>query len=837
MGLYLYSTQEITNNNDVTIQLKQCIDFAINAKPQSRFIPKNKNSFKYKLWRVIQSKKFDYFIMLLIALNTIVLMMKFYGQSENFKTILSYLNAGFTALFTLECILKLIGFGIRALPYVCLLILMLFFIYAIVGMQIFGTIKLDSSTAINRNNNFRSFFASLLLLFRSSTGEAWPQIMLSSLSGRPCDPDSLQPTDTQETADSGCGTDIAYVYFVTFVFLSTFLMLNLFIAVIMDNFEYLTRDSSILGAHHLDEFVRVWSSYDPEASGRIHYTDVYEMLKNMEPPVGFGKKCPYRLAYRKLIRMNMPVDENGTVHFTTTLFALIRECLSIKMGPAETMNKKDEEMRETLRKLWPVQTKKILNLMVPQNDELEEGKMTVGKIYAGLLITDNWKSFKANKNVANLIKMRPSLFQRLIGRRKSSARSIQSFQSHRSDEVNSGSNSGHSIDKGHDSGRNQSNSFLRRNSSIRWSKREDHRDQSNVQAHHRPPQGGYVNMSFIPDDFNNNSQAVPYYIQPRTDFAGRLRPTQTSFTVGRVEYAKSPLGASSPFVSPRASPLPMLRYDLDRRKRFGITDDSTSSSSPTSQVRSRQKLRQIKTQPVRHMGDSGFYGSTSLETRSRSQSPDLVASPPLKRGSGNLALNSYGLSASPAAGKRRRRLPEAPSSISSSRSGTTTSSSSSRQLIMNLSEPHYNIAAADTPSRLGGINAQKYSESSSHSTKPLHITRPVTRTATGPLLKTSEPYRTSSYPQKEMVSSEQFNRVSKDPRPLPRPSVRSSVPGSAAKPSDNHSPHGQLRGSPARSTGRKLPIPRVEKPEKYEMRTDSQTALQEDSDEDDNDWC
>ena len=32
--------------------------------------------------------------------------------------------------------------------------------------------------------------------------------------------------------------------------------------------------------------------------GRVHYTDMYEMLRNMEPPVGFGKKCPYRLAYR-----------------------------------------------------------------------------------------------------------------------------------------------------------------------------------------------------------------------------------------------------------------------------------------------------------------------------------------------------------------------------------------------------------------------------------------------------------------------------------------------------------------------------------------------------------
>lgn len=69
--------------------------------------------------------------------------------------------------------------------------------------------------------------------------------------------------------------------------------------------------------------------------GRIHYQDMYEMLKNIEPPVGFGKKCPIKFAYRKLIRMNMPVASDNTVHFTTTLFALIRESLSIKMGPGK----------------------------------------------------------------------------------------------------------------------------------------------------------------------------------------------------------------------------------------------------------------------------------------------------------------------------------------------------------------------------------------------------------------------------------------------------------------------------------------------------------------------
>lgn len=55
-------------------------------------------------------------------------------------------------------------------------------------------------------------------------------------------------------------------------------MLNLFVAVIMDNFDYLTRDSSILGAHHLDEFVRIWAEYDPNATYAIKLLNLFTLL-------------------------------------------------------------------------------------------------------------------------------------------------------------------------------------------------------------------------------------------------------------------------------------------------------------------------------------------------------------------------------------------------------------------------------------------------------------------------------------------------------------------------------------------------------------------------------
>merc|ERR1719220_574501 len=262
-------------------------------------------------------------------------------------------------------------------------------------MQVFGNIVLNPDTDYNRHVNFQSFVSAILVLFRCATGEAWPNIMLACAEGRQCDPGALKRNDTTGVLlEPGklCGSNFTYAYFVSFIFLCSFLMLNLFVAVIMDNFDYLTRDSSILGAHHLDEFIRIWAEYDPSATGLIHYAEMYDMLKNMDPPLGFGSKCPDRLAYKKLIRMNMPLDSEGKVHFTTTLFALIRENLSIKMRSAEEMDQADVELRETILKVWSFAARSKIDLLVPRTSEIGRGRLTVGKIYGGLLILENWKT-------------------------------------------------------------------------------------------------------------------------------------------------------------------------------------------------------------------------------------------------------------------------------------------------------------------------------------------------------------------------------------------------------------------------------------------------------------
>jgi len=141
----------------------------------------------------------------------------------------------------------------KSLPFVALLIGMVFFVYAIVGMIVFASVEQSEFRAINRHNNFQNFGNSLLLLFRCATGENWQQIM--------ADCDLSPPEQCQSHPDDGgkstCGTAFAVPYFISFIILCTFLVLNLFIAVIMDNFEYLTKDESELGPHHLSRFVDV----------------------------------------------------------------------------------------------------------------------------------------------------------------------------------------------------------------------------------------------------------------------------------------------------------------------------------------------------------------------------------------------------------------------------------------------------------------------------------------------------------------------------------------------------------------------------------------------------
>ena len=64
------------------------------------------------------------------------------------------------------------------------------------------------------------------------------------------------------------------------------------------------------------------------------------------------------------------------------------------MRSAEEMDQADVELRETILKVWSLTGKNKIDLLVPCTPSTGRGRLTVGKIYGGLLILDNWKQTK-----------------------------------------------------------------------------------------------------------------------------------------------------------------------------------------------------------------------------------------------------------------------------------------------------------------------------------------------------------------------------------------------------------------------------------------------------------
>ncbi|KYO31071.1 hypothetical protein Y1Q_0016435 [Alligator mississippiensis] len=118
----------------------------------------------------------------------------------------------------------------QALPQVGnlgLLFMLLFFIFAALGVELFGDLECNDThpcEGLGRHATFRNFGMAFLTLFRVSTGDNWNGIMKDTL--RDCDQEST------------CyNTVISPIYFVSFVLTAQFVLVNVVIAVLMKHLE------------------------------------------------------------------------------------------------------------------------------------------------------------------------------------------------------------------------------------------------------------------------------------------------------------------------------------------------------------------------------------------------------------------------------------------------------------------------------------------------------------------------------------------------------------------------------------------------------------------------
>ena len=129
---------------------------------------------------------------------------------------------------------------------------LVYFIFAVLGMHLFGKVK--RGEFLNEHANFETFPGSLLTIFRMSTGESWNGIM------HDC---QISPPDCTTGIGGDCGSPaLSPAFFVLVQLVGQFIMLNLFIAVMLEYYQR-QQDSveSYLTTAEKDAFDEHWERF------------------------------------------------------------------------------------------------------------------------------------------------------------------------------------------------------------------------------------------------------------------------------------------------------------------------------------------------------------------------------------------------------------------------------------------------------------------------------------------------------------------------------------------------------------------------------------------------
>ncbi|XP_058537036.1 voltage-dependent T-type calcium channel subunit alpha-1H, partial [Ochotona princeps] len=128
---------------------------------------------------------------------------------------------------------------VQALPQVGnlgLLFMLLFFIYAALGVELFGRLECSEDNpceGLSRHATFTNFGMAFLTLFRVSTGDNWNGIMK----------DTLRECAREDRHCLSYLPALSPVYFVTFVLVAQFVLVNVVVAVLMKHLEESNREA------------------------------------------------------------------------------------------------------------------------------------------------------------------------------------------------------------------------------------------------------------------------------------------------------------------------------------------------------------------------------------------------------------------------------------------------------------------------------------------------------------------------------------------------------------------------------------------------------------------
>ncbi|OPJ85261.1 hypothetical protein AV530_011713 [Patagioenas fasciata monilis] len=268
----------------------------------------------------------------LFDLAVVVLSLVSIGLSEAFQTSFSPTILRIFRLARIGRILRLIrkARGIRTLLFallmslpalfnIGLLLFLVMFIFAIVGMTNFACVAWEGG--IDNLFNFQTFDSSMLCLFQITTSAGWDGLLVPLLrSSNSCAPNLNITSEERNTCTNKA---VGILFFVSYVIMSFLIVVNMYIAVILENFSVATEESTDpLCEDDFDMFYETWGNFDPQATQFIEYSALSDFADALAEPLRIPK--PNKI---QLISMDLPIVSGDKIHCLDILLAFTKRVL------------------------------------------------------------------------------------------------------------------------------------------------------------------------------------------------------------------------------------------------------------------------------------------------------------------------------------------------------------------------------------------------------------------------------------------------------------------------------------------------------------------------------
>lgn len=236
--------------------------------------------------------------------------------------------------------------SVPALFNIATLLFLFMFIFAVVGMTFFMHVR--HKDALDETVNFETFGRSMILLFRLSTSGGWNDVLYPLMDETDCNTthyiDSLGVPQPNPGGDCG-DVSIAVAFFLFYLFATFMIIINMYIAVILENFNQAHEQEEIgITEDDFDAFYVIWEKYDPHATQYIKLEYIPDFLSELDSPLGVQK--PNGMA---IVAFNLPIVEGDRIHCLDVLMALVKRVL-VHSGD-EDQTKMSEEHRDANEKL------------------------------------------------------------------------------------------------------------------------------------------------------------------------------------------------------------------------------------------------------------------------------------------------------------------------------------------------------------------------------------------------------------------------------------------------------------------------------------------------------